>query len=159
MPDILLSNSYFLDLDEHEKTIMKPYAPLGPMSISSFLKREGVDVHLHDTTFTDLNDYRALVERVSGASDPRAWLRTHYAHHWWTSLIHPIARKYTARLQATAAAHECREGCDCTYCRCVREAAGASTDDGAAGVEGARRDEHHAAVAQTGAGGEATSCH
>jgi anaerobic magnesium-protoporphyrin IX monomethyl ester cyclase len=64
MPDILLSNSYFLDLDEHEKTIMKPYAPLGPMSLSSFLKREGVDVHLHDTTFTDLDDYRSLVERV-----------------------------------------------------------------------------------------------
>ena len=30
----------------------------------------------------------------------------------------------SARLQAAAAAHECREGCDCTYCRCVREAAG-----------------------------------
>jgi flavin-dependent dehydrogenase len=68
--------------------------------------------------------YRALVERVSGASDPRAWLRTHYTHQWWTPLVHPIARKYTARLQAAAAAHECREGCDCTYCRCVREAAG-----------------------------------
>ncbi len=64
MPDLLLSNSYFLDLDEHEKTIMKPYAPLGPMSLSSYLKREGADVHLHDTTFTSLDDYRALVERL-----------------------------------------------------------------------------------------------
>src|SRR4029453_16872175 len=56
MPDLLLSNSYFLDLDEHEKTIMKPYAPLGPMSLSSYLKREGADVHLHDTPFTSLDD-------------------------------------------------------------------------------------------------------
>jgi radical SAM superfamily enzyme YgiQ (UPF0313 family) len=64
MPDLLLSNSYFLDLDEHEKTIMKPYAPLGPMSLSSFLKGRGADVHLHDTTFTDLGDYRATVERL-----------------------------------------------------------------------------------------------
>jgi radical SAM superfamily enzyme YgiQ (UPF0313 family) len=64
MPELLLSNSYFLDLDEHEKTIMKPYAPLGPMSLSSYLKREGADVHLHDTTFTSLEDYRATVERL-----------------------------------------------------------------------------------------------
>lgn len=64
MPDLLLSNSYFLDLDEHEKTIMKPYAPLGPMSLSSYLKSKGADVHLHDTTFTDLADYRATVERL-----------------------------------------------------------------------------------------------
>lgn len=64
MPELLLSNSYFLDLDEHEKTIMKPYAPLGPMMLSSYLKREGADVALHDTTFTDLNHYRALVERT-----------------------------------------------------------------------------------------------
>lgn len=26
------------------------------------------------------------------------------------------------RTQAGVVAHECREGCDCTYCRCVREA-------------------------------------
>lgn len=67
--------------------------------------------------------YRTLVERVCGASDPRAWLRGHYAHRWWTSLVYPVARAHAARLQARAAAHECREGCDCTYCRCVREAA------------------------------------
>jgi anaerobic magnesium-protoporphyrin IX monomethyl ester cyclase len=64
MPQLLLTNSYFLDLDEHEKTIMKPYAPLGPMSLSSYLKREGADVYLHDTTFTSLADFRALVERL-----------------------------------------------------------------------------------------------
>lgn len=64
MPELLLSNSYFLDLDEHEKTIMKPYAPLGPMMLSSYLKARGADVHLHDTTFTDLEHYRALVERL-----------------------------------------------------------------------------------------------
>src|SRR5581483_3156907 len=66
--------------------------------------------------------YRTLVERVCGASDPRAWLRRHYDHRWWTPLVYPIARAHAARLQARAA-HECREGCDCTYCRCVREAA------------------------------------
>ena len=64
MPELLLSNSYFLELDEHEKHIMKPYAPLGAMSLSSYLKAAGADVTLHDTTFTDLNAYRALVDRL-----------------------------------------------------------------------------------------------
>ena len=117
------------DLDGYEAAYRRRIRPL--------IRAATVNRYLYGRAGT--RGYRALVERVSGASDPRAWLRTHYAHHWWTSLIHPIARKYTARLQAAAAAHECREGCDCTYCRCVREAAGASTDDGAAGVEGARR--------------------
>jgi flavin-dependent dehydrogenase len=68
--------------------------------------------------------YRMLVERVCGARDPRAWLRRYYAHRWWTPLLYPLARAQAARLQSGQAAHECREGCDCTYCRCVREAAG-----------------------------------
>lgn len=65
--------------------------------------------------------YRALVRRVCRASDPRAWLRRHYAPHWWTPLVYPIARAHAARLEAAPAFHECRDDCDCTYCRCVRE--------------------------------------
>jgi len=67
--------------------------------------------------------YRAMVRHVCGASDPRAWLRNHYAHHWWTPLAYPVARAYAARMKAGAAAHECLDECDCTYCRCVREVA------------------------------------
>ena len=68
--------------------------------------------------------YRTVVERVCGSRDPRSWLRRRYASHWWTRLVYPIARAQAVRLQSGPAAHECREGCDCTYCRCVREAAG-----------------------------------
>jgi flavin-dependent dehydrogenase len=68
--------------------------------------------------------YRTLVERVCGARDPRAWLRRYYAHHWWTSLVYPLARAHAMRVQTRIAPHECRDGCDCTYCRCLREAAG-----------------------------------
>ncbi|MGE0124474.1 MAG: NAD(P)/FAD-dependent oxidoreductase [Dehalococcoidia bacterium] len=65
--------------------------------------------------------YRALVRRVCRASDPRAWLRRHYAPRWWTPLVYPFARAHATRLEAAPAFHECRDGCDCTYCRCVRE--------------------------------------
>lgn len=67
--------------------------------------------------------YRSLVEHVSGAADPRAWLRGYYNGRWWMPLVFPLARAEATRLQASPA-HECREGCDCTYCRCMREAAG-----------------------------------
>ncbi|MEZ5318350.1 MAG: hypothetical protein R2752_13200 [Vicinamibacterales bacterium] len=103
--------------------------------------------------------YRALVRHVCGAPDPRAWLRRHYASQWWTTLVHPLARAYTARLQAAAAAHECREGCDCTYCRCVREAAGATPEIEAKPPAG---DDHgNAGVEAVGVarGKDSTSCH
>lgn len=67
--------------------------------------------------------YRTLVGRVSAARAPRALLRRYYNGRWWTPLLYPFARAQAARLRAGVAAHECREGCDCTYCRCVREAA------------------------------------
>jgi len=68
--------------------------------------------------------YGALVRRVCGARDPRAWLRRHYAPHWWTPLLYPWARAAAARRQGDASLHECRDDCDCTYCRCVREGRG-----------------------------------
>jgi len=41
--------------------------------------------------------YRVLVDRVCGARDPRRWLRDYYAHHWWTSLVYPMARMQAVR--------------------------------------------------------------
>jgi hypothetical protein len=82
---------------------------------------------------------RALVEHMSGASDPRAWLRRYYNGRWWMPLVYPLARAEAARLRASTA-HECREGCDCTYCRCVREAAGhVPQDDSTCAVDRARQ--------------------
>jgi anaerobic magnesium-protoporphyrin IX monomethyl ester cyclase len=52
MPDILLTHGYFLWDDEKERQIMKPYAPLGILYISAYLKREGFDVEVFDTTFS-----------------------------------------------------------------------------------------------------------
>ena len=43
MPDVLLTHGYFLDEDEKEQQIMRPYPPLGLLYLSAYLKREGVD--------------------------------------------------------------------------------------------------------------------
>lgn len=57
--DVLLSHSYFLAEDPHERRIMKPYAPLGLLYVSAYLKREGFDVAVQDTTFAQRADVHA----------------------------------------------------------------------------------------------------
>lgn len=52
--DILLAHGYFLDDDPHEKAVMKPYAPLGILYLSSYLKRAGFSVGVFDSTFASL---------------------------------------------------------------------------------------------------------
>jgi len=62
MADLLLTHGYFLFEDEKEREIMKPYAPLGLLYISAYLKRAGFDVETFDTTFADRD---ALVGRLA----------------------------------------------------------------------------------------------
>jgi radical SAM superfamily enzyme YgiQ (UPF0313 family) len=62
MPDILLTHGYFLWDDEKERQIMKPYAPLGILYISAYLKREGFDVEVFDTTFSSKDALSARFE-------------------------------------------------------------------------------------------------
>jgi radical SAM superfamily enzyme YgiQ (UPF0313 family) len=50
--DILLTHGYFIAEDEHEQKVMKPYAPLGILYLSSHLKAKGFHVGLFDTTFS-----------------------------------------------------------------------------------------------------------
>ena len=62
MADLLLTHGYFLFEDEKEREIMKPYAPLGLLYISAYLKRAGFEVETFDTTFSDRE---ALVGRLA----------------------------------------------------------------------------------------------
>ena len=50
--DLLLTHGYFLHEDPKELQIMKPYAPLGILYISSHLRSKGFGVELFDTTFS-----------------------------------------------------------------------------------------------------------
>ncbi|MFZ4721456.1 MAG: B12-binding domain-containing radical SAM protein, partial [Ilumatobacteraceae bacterium] len=66
MPDILLTHGYFLFEDEKEQQIMKPYAPLGLLYLSAYLKREGFDVEVFDTTFSSKDAMSARLAATPG---------------------------------------------------------------------------------------------
>lgn len=66
--------------------------------------------------------YRAMLRRLC-RGDARAWLRRYYRGRWWTPLLYPLAASEARRRQRRSLTHECREGCDCTWCRCVGEIA------------------------------------
>lgn len=53
MPDLLLTHGYFLFQDAKEVEIMKPYAPLGLLYLSAYLKRAGFAVEVWDSTFAE----------------------------------------------------------------------------------------------------------
>ena len=48
---LLLTHGYFLEEDAKELRIMKPYAPLGILYLSSHLRARGFDVEIYDSTF------------------------------------------------------------------------------------------------------------
>ena len=49
--DLLLTHGYFLYEDPKELQIMKPYAPLGILYLSSHLRAKHFDVEIYDSTF------------------------------------------------------------------------------------------------------------
>lgn len=51
MADLLLTHGYFLEEDEKEREIMRPYPTLGLLYLSAFLRHRGFAVDLFDTTF------------------------------------------------------------------------------------------------------------
>jgi anaerobic magnesium-protoporphyrin IX monomethyl ester cyclase len=55
---IFLTHAYYLNEDENELRIMKPYVPLGILYLSSFLKQHGFDVELYDSTFKSSDDQK-----------------------------------------------------------------------------------------------------
>ena len=88
--DLLLTHGYFLHEDPKELQIMKPYAPLGLLYLSSHLRARGFDVEIYDSTFgsreelfrileteppATLGIYANLMTRAERAGDPaaRAW--------------------------------------------------------------------------------------
>ncbi len=61
--DILLTHGYFLYDDPHELAVMRPYPPLGILSLSAYLKREGFAVDVFDTTFSSFDAYADYVRQ------------------------------------------------------------------------------------------------
>ncbi len=55
---ILLTHGYFLEEDEREKLIMKPYVPLGILYISAYLEKNGFDNEIFDSTFSSFEKFK-----------------------------------------------------------------------------------------------------
>ncbi len=60
--DLLLTHGYFLYEDPKELQIMKPYAPLGILYLSSHLRQKGFDVEIYDTTFGSRSELFGILE-------------------------------------------------------------------------------------------------
>ncbi|HEY2019098.1 MAG TPA: radical SAM protein [Bryobacteraceae bacterium] len=60
--DLLLTHGYFLNEDPKELQIMKPYAPLGLLYLSSYLRARGFAVEIYDSTFGSRADLYRLLE-------------------------------------------------------------------------------------------------
>ena len=61
--DLLLAHAYFLALDAEEQRLMRPHPPLGLLYLSSYLKRQGVQVGVFDGTFQSFDDFARTLER------------------------------------------------------------------------------------------------
>lgn len=59
--DILLTHCYFLEDDEKEQQIMRPYPPLGILYISGYLEDQGIENEVYDTTFSSKKAFRTYL--------------------------------------------------------------------------------------------------
>src|SRR5690242_10582869 len=60
--DLLLTHGYFLSEDPKEQQIMKPYAPLGLLYLSSHLRAKGFGVEIYDSTFGSRQELFRILE-------------------------------------------------------------------------------------------------
>jgi anaerobic magnesium-protoporphyrin IX monomethyl ester cyclase len=60
--DLLLTHGYFLSEDPKEQGIMKPYAPLGILYLSSHLKQKGFEVEVYDSTFGSREELYGILQ-------------------------------------------------------------------------------------------------
>src|ERR1700691_1717338 len=66
MSDLLLTHGYFLFEDEKEAQIMRPYPTLGLLYISAYLRRDGIDVEIFDSTFQSRQELLHRLARDRG---------------------------------------------------------------------------------------------
>jgi anaerobic magnesium-protoporphyrin IX monomethyl ester cyclase len=62
--NILLTHGYFLHDDPAEQRVMKPYVPLGILSLAAYLDSRGFTTQVFDSTFATLARFEAELTRV-----------------------------------------------------------------------------------------------
>ncbi|MDB4304122.1 cobalamin B12-binding domain-containing protein, partial [Desulfosarcina sp.] len=60
---VLLVHNYFLSEDAVEQKVMRPYPPLGILSISSYLESKSVEHEVFDGTFSSQEKLNAYLLR------------------------------------------------------------------------------------------------
>lgn len=59
---IILTHAYYLFEDDKEQKIMKPYAPLGLLYISAYLKKNNINNDVYDATFYSYEEQLKFIE-------------------------------------------------------------------------------------------------
>ncbi len=62
--NVLLSHAYFLEEDPKEKRIMKPYPPLGILSVAAWLEKHEVPCEVLDSTFLSRSEWQSKVQQI-----------------------------------------------------------------------------------------------
>ena len=60
---IVLTHGYFIHEDPAEAAVMKPYPPLGLLYVAAYLKAQGLDVEVLDTTFLTRDELDGSMNR------------------------------------------------------------------------------------------------
>jgi len=60
--DLLLTHGYFLNEDPKERQIMKPYAPLGLLYLTSHLRAHDFEVEVFDSTFSTRDELSRILQ-------------------------------------------------------------------------------------------------
>jgi len=61
---VLLTHGYFIAEDEKEQRIMRPYPPLGLLCVAAYLREQGMEVVVHDSTFSTRQALLAEIQRM-----------------------------------------------------------------------------------------------
>ena len=59
---IILTHAYYLFEDDKEQKIMRPYAPLGLLYISGYLKQHNITNYVYDATFYSYQNQLEFIE-------------------------------------------------------------------------------------------------
>ncbi|WP_237274895.1 B12-binding domain-containing radical SAM protein [Tenacibaculum ovolyticum] len=60
--NVVLTHAYYLYEDDKEQKIMRPYAPLGLLYISSYLNKNKIENHVYDSTFYTFQEQLEFIE-------------------------------------------------------------------------------------------------
>ncbi|WBX71645.1 B12-binding domain-containing radical SAM protein [Tenacibaculum retecalamus] len=60
--NVVLTHAYYLYEDDKEQKIMRPYAPLGLLYISSYLNKNKIENHVYDSTFYSFQEQLEFIE-------------------------------------------------------------------------------------------------